>query len=138
MGNVTAKGRKVRVGRSDMQIYQLFSDLNNFTANLPPEISSKAEVSSTRDSLNIKVQGLELGLNVRERVPYSMIAMGEQAGSLFPYNFTIMIDSCGESCSEFQFEMNADLPGFFKTILGSKFQELIDKLTDSVEKSLSV
>ncbi|MCK9305856.1 MAG: hypothetical protein PHP30_06905 [Bacteroidales bacterium] len=138
MGNVTVKGRRVRTGKSDIQIYGIFSDLNNFTTGLPDDITSKAEISSTQNTLNVKVQGFDLGLSVKERVPYSLISMGEQNGSLFPFCFNIRIDSCGESCSEFEFEMEAELPGLFKSLIGSKLQEFIDKLTDTVEKSLSV
>ena len=55
MGNITVKGRKVLVKRSADQVFTLFSDLNNFTGSLPPEITGKAEIASTRDTLTAKI-----------------------------------------------------------------------------------
>ncbi len=136
MGNIYVKGRRVKVCKSAEQIYNLFSDLNNISANLPADISSKADITTTEDTLTAKVQGIELGLRIDEKIPFSLIKMVHNQKSLFPYTFQINIDSLGESESEFGLEMETDLPGMFKLMIGSKLQDTVDKLTDVIEKSL--
>jgi hypothetical protein len=137
MGNITVKGRKVLVKRSADQLFTLFSDLNNFTGNLPPAITGKAEIASTRDTLTAKIQGVELGLKVQERVPVSLIKMTQHGNTPFPYTFLIKIESLGDSESGFELEMESDLPGMFKAMVSGKLQELVDKLTDGLENALA-
>ncbi len=137
MGNINVKGRRVKVCRSAEQIYILFSDLNNISANLPADISSKADITTTRDTLTAKVQGFDLGLRIEEKNPYSLIKMVQNGNTLFSYTFLVKIESLGEIESEFGLEMDTELPGMFKSIIGSKLQDMIDKLTDAIEKSLS-
>jgi len=137
MGNINVKGRLVTVCRPAEQIYNLFTDLNNISANLPADISSKADITTTRDTLTAKVQGFDLGLRIEEKNPYSLIKMVQNGNALFSYTFLIKIESLGENESEFGLEMNTELPGMFKSLIGSKLQDMIDKLTDAIEKSLS-
>ncbi len=137
MGNINVKGRRVKVFRSAEQIYNLFTDLNNISANLPADVSSKADITTTHDTLTAKVQGFELGLRIEEKSPYSLIKMVQNGTSLFSYTFQIKIESLGENESEFGLEMETELPGMFKSMIGSKLQDMIDKLTDAIEKSLS-
>lgn len=133
MGNTQIKGRRVVVKYPASALFELFSDLTNFTKNLPQDMLKGSEVTSTRDTLVAKVQGFEIGLVVAERVEFSLIRYDQYGKNLFPYTFFVRLDSKSESETEFMIEMDTELSGMFKTMVGGKLQELVDKVTDQIE-----
>lgn len=133
MGNTQIKGRRVIVKYPVQALFELFSDLTNFTRNLPQDMLKGSEVTSTKDTLVAKVQGFEIGLLVAERVEYSLIRYDQYGKNLFPYTFFVRLDSKGEAETEFMIEMDTELSGMFKMMVGGKLQELVDKVTDQIE-----
>ncbi len=133
MGNTQIKGRRVVVKYPATALFELFSDLTNFTKNLPQDMLKGSEVTATRDTLIAKVQGFEIGLVVAERVEYSLIRYDQYGKNIFPYTFFVRLDSKSEAETEFMIEMDTELSGMFKTMVGGKLQELVDKVTDQIE-----
>jgi len=133
MGNTQIKGRRVVVKYPARALFELFSDLTNFTKNLPQDMLKGSEVTATRDTLIAKVQGFEIGLVVAERVEYSLIRYDQYGKNIFPYTFFVRLDSKSEAETEFMIEMDTELSGMFKTMVGGKLQELVDKVTDQIE-----
>ena len=70
-------------------------------------------------------------------MPVSLIKMAQYGNAPFPYIFLIKIGPLGDSESEFELEMESDLPGMFKAMVSGKLQELVDKLTDGLENALA-
>lgn len=133
MGNTQIKGRRVVVKHPAPALFELFSDLTNFTKNLPQDMLKGSEVTSTKDTLIAKVQGFEIGLVVAERVEYSLIRYDQYGKNIFPYTFFVRLDSKSEAETEFMIEMDTELSGMFKMMVGGKLQELVDKVTDQIE-----
>ncbi len=133
MGNTQIKGRRVVVKYTASALFELFSDLTNFTKNLPQDMLKGSEVNSTKDTLIARVQGFEIGLVVAERVEYSLIRYDQYGKNMFPYTFFVRLDSKNETETEFMIEMDTELSGMFKTMVGGKLQELVDKVTDQIE-----
>jgi hypothetical protein len=46
------------------------------------------------------------------------------------------IESISPMESSFNLELNAELSGMFKMMLGGKLQEVVDKITDELEKGM--
>ncbi len=133
MGNTQIKGRRVIVKYPAHALFELFSDLTNFTKNLPQDMLKGSEVTSTKDTLIAKVQGFEIGLVVAERIQYSFIRYDQYGKNIFPYTFFVHLDSKSEAETEFMIEMDTELSGMFKVMVGGKLQELVDKVTDQIE-----
>jgi len=133
MGNTQIKGRRVVVKYPARALFELFSDLTNFTKNLPQDMLKGSEVTATRDTLIAKVQGFEIGLVVAERVEFSLVRYDQYGKNIFPYTFFVRLDSKSEAETEFMIEMDTELSGMFKTMVGGKLQELVDKVTDQIE-----
>lgn len=133
MGNTQIKGRRVVVKYSARALFELFSDLTNFTKNLPQDMLKGSEVTATRDTLIAKLQGFEIGLVVAERVEFSLVRYDQYGKNIFPYTFFVRLDSKNEAETEFMIEMDTELSGMFKMMVGGKLQELVDKVTDQIE-----
>ena len=133
MGNTQIKGRRVVVKYPARALFELFSDLTNFTKNLPQDMLKGSEVTATRDTLIAKVQGFEIGLVVAERVEFSLVRYDQYGKNIFPFTFYVRLDSKSEAETEFMIEMDTELSGMFKTMVGGKLQELVDKVTDQIE-----
>ncbi len=136
MASTQAIGRTVKIQQPASQIFGIFSDLTNFTKSLPADIGKSADIHSTSDTLAGKVQGFEIGIKVAERVPFSLIRYEQYGKSPFPFNFIMNIESVSPTESLFNLELNAELSGMFKMMLGGKLQEAVDKITDELEKGM--
>ncbi len=137
MGVTQVKGRNVVVRQPSNVLFGLFSDLNNFTRNLPEGILEKSEIKSTSDTLLAKVQGFEMGLKVEERIPFSSIKYVQYGKSPIAFVFKVLLNPVNETETEFHLELDAELSGIFKMMLGTRLQDAIDKVTDELEKGFS-
>ena len=135
MSNTEVKGQKVQVNQPAEKVFAAFSDLSNFSKNLPEEHRDK--VTATPDTLVIQAQGVELGIQAAERVPCSLLRF-EPYGSqkLFPFTFWMYIESIDQGHATIQLELHAELNMMMKMMLGSKLKEGIDKLTEQFAAGL--
>ena len=136
MANTEVKGQKVQVNQPAERVFAAFSDLSNFSKNLPEEHRDK--VVATPDTLVIQAQGVELGIQAAERVPCSLLRF-EPYGSqkLFPFTFWMHIESIDQGRATLQLELHAELNMMMKMMLGSKLKEGIDKLTEQFAAGLN-
>ncbi|MCL1973361.1 MAG: SRPBCC family protein [Bacteroidetes bacterium] len=136
MANTEVKGQKVQVNQPAERVFAAFSDLSNFSKNLPEEHRDK--VVATPDTLVIQAQGVELGIQAAERVPCSLLRF-EPYGSqkLFPFTFWMYIESIDQGRATLQLELHAELNMMMKMMLGSKLKEGIDKLTEQFAAGLN-
>lgn len=135
MGITQVKGRKVVVKHSSGVLFSLFSDLTNFSRNLPSDIRDKVELQSTTDTLLAKVMGFQVGIKVEERIPYSSIRYVQFAKSPVQFTFKVLFNTIDDVSTEFQLELEAELHGIFKMMSG-KLQGAVDKVTDEIERGL--
>ena len=136
MSKTEVLGKKVQVNQPTERVFAAFSDLSNFSKNLPEEHRDK--VRADADTLVVQAQGLELGVRVMERIPCTQVRF-EQYGAqtLFPFTFWVHIGSTEEGVSTLQLELHAELNMMMKMMLGSKLQEGIDKLTEQFAAGLN-
>ncbi len=138
MANTQIEGRIVRIARPAEVLYSVFSDLTNFSQNLPAELASKAEINCTPNTIVAKVQGFELGLEVTERRPFKMVRYAQYGASPFTFSITVSLEEISLNTTDFQLKMETELSGIYKMMLGGKLQEAIDKITDQIEQSMGV
>jgi len=138
MANTHIEGRVVRVARPADVLYSLFTDLTNFTRNIPADMMDKADLKATPDTLLAKVQGFEIGMKICERTPFTRIRYEQHGSSPIPFTFTVLLNDLGTGTSDFQLIMDSKLSGIFKMMLGGKLQQIVDKVTDEIERALGV
>ena len=129
------KGDEVLLKRTPYEIYNMFSDLRNFAAAIPPD--KVGDVQADHDSMTFKVQGFELGLEIAEKAPYSLISFKERGSSPFPFKFTIHLYPVGLDATLFYVELSAQLNTFMKMVIGDKLQEMVDKMTEQLEQAIN-
>lgn len=136
MDNTHIEGRVVSIARSAEVLFTVFSDLSNFTGNLPPDIADKAEISVTPDTLIAKVQGFELGMKVIERTPFERVRYQQYGATPIPFTVTVNLQQLSPTSTQFQLVLDTELSGMFKIMLGGKLKEIVEKITSELEKAM--
>ena len=136
MGTTNATGRQIRVSRPASELFAIFSDLTNFTRGLPQDQLVKADVVATSESIRGKLQGMEIGIKIGERIPFTLVKYESFGPSPVPFRIYVRIEDAGALQSLFNIEIEAELSGMFKMMLGGKLQEAVDQLTDRLEAAL--
>lgn len=126
--------RKVKVKRSQENLYAIFSDLTNFDRNVPTNLLEKVELQVTEKTLLTKVAGFELGIKICQMEPYCCITYRDYGSSPFEFTVSVNIESLGPEESEVQLELKAKIPGIYKMMLGGKIQQGLDQITDQLAK----
>ena len=105
----------------------MFVDMRNFVQFLPED--KKNEVTADYDSIKATVQGFNVGIRITGRTPYSSIEFKDD-GAPFSFGITMHFDAAGgdPDKTDFHIEMTADLNFMMKMMLGSKLQEMLDKI----------
>ena len=135
MGATQVKGRDLVVKHPPVVLYTLFSDLRRFAENLPADIKDKVRVEA--DSVVASAQGIEMGLQVDQRIPYSLVSFKETGKFPFPFKFEFHMSPVGLDSTLFNVELQTELPTMAKMMIGSKLQEMVDKITDQLEQAFN-
>lgn len=135
MSNTQVKGRELVVKQPPVVLYTMFSDLRRFADSLPADLKDKVTIEA--DCIVASAQGMEMGLRVDRRVPYSLVSFAETGKFPFPFNFDFHFSPVGLDSSMFYIELSADLPVMAKMMVGSKLQEMVDKITDQLEQAFN-
>ena len=118
------------VRKAPYELYMSFVDMRNFVMMLPED--KKEMVKADYDTIQVSVQGYEAGAKVFSRTPYSRIELVDY-GAPFAFKVTLNFDSDGNpSETDFSVKIEADLNFMMKMMLGSKIQEALDKIVDSL------
>ncbi len=125
------KSKHAVVSRAPYILYMMFVDMRNFVQFLPED--KKNEVTADYDSIKATVQGFNVGIRISGRTPYSSIEFKDD-GAPFSFGITMHFDAAGgdPDKTDFHIEMTADLNFMMKMMLGSKLQEMLDKIVDSL------
>jgi len=108
-----------------------FTDMRNF-AQMVPQDKVKAEITADFDNLTATVQGFRIGVRVDERQPYQLIRISSFES---PVEFVAVLHfqpSQLPGRTDFWIDLDANLNFMMKTMLGSKLQQVIDKMVDSL------
>ena len=117
------------VSRAPYELYMSFVDMRNFVGMLPED--KRQGVNADYDTIHANVQGVTIGVKVRQRVPYSRIDFCDD-GAPFHFDIAIHFDAAQATKTDFWIEASADLNMMMKMMLGSKIKEALDKVVDSL------
>lgn len=127
---VELKSKRAVVSKAPHELYMAFTDMRNFVQFLPED--KKQGVTADFDSLEAQVQGFNVGVRVSDRTPYSKI---EYVDNGAPFHFKLRLffgPATDPYKTDFQIELDAELNFMMKTLLGSKLQEALDKMVDTL------
>ena len=136
MSKTEILGPVAEVNQAAEKVFASFSDLSNFTKNLPED--KRDQVTATPDTLVAAVQGFQLGIRVAERLPFETIRL-EQYGAtpLFPFTIWIHLKDLSDGRSSLQLEFHAELNMMFKMMLEPKLKEGIVKITEQIAAGIN-
>ena len=142
MADTNITGKTVLIDRQPAVLYSALGDLSALVANLPED--KKSMVTATADTISASFQGMNFGMKVAERVPFSSVSFTQAEGTPIDFNIKAFFDTVDDpshpeaDCkTNFHIELNAQLGFMLKMMLGSKLQGLVDKLTDPVAAAAS-
>lgn len=125
---------------SQERVYGVLSDLNNMERmrDKLDEMKSKLEgkiedMSFDRDSLSIKVQGINLTLRIIEREPMKCIKF-EGDKTPIPMNLWIQILPVSEEESKIKVTIRAEVNMFMKAMVSKPLQEGVEKLAETLAR----
>ena len=124
------KSKKGLVSKAPYELYMAFVDMRNFVNFLPED--KKADVTADYDSIHATVQGFNIGVKVVDRTPYSKVEFADD-GAPFQFRLKMLFDVASDPYkTDFQIVAEADLNFMMKAVLGSKIQDALDKVVDSM------
>ena len=127
---VEIKSKRAVVSKAPYELYMAFTDMRNLVQFLPED--KKEGVTADFDCIHAEVQGFNIGVKVMDRTPYSRIEYADD-GAPFHFSLKMLFDPAADPYkTDFQIILEADLNFMMKTILGSKLQEGLDKVVDSL------
>lgn len=120
------------VGRAPAELFMAFTDLRNFKQMVPQD--QKIDIEADYDTLKATVQGMSMGVWVSRRLPYSLIELQDN-GAPFHFTMTLHFDDMGGSRTDFSIEVEAEISGMIKMMVGGKVKEALDKIVDGIVAS---
>ena len=121
---------------SQERVYNKLSDLNNLEGvrerlnEVKDKLDGKLEdMSFDRDSITLKVQGINLTLRIIEREPLKCIKF-EGDKSPIPLNLWIQILPVTEEEAKMKVTIRAEVNMFMKAMVSKPLQEGVEKLPD--------
>lgn len=121
---------------SQERVYNKLSDLNNLKGvrdrlnEVKDKLDGKLEdMSFDRDSITLKVQGINLTLRIIEREPLKCIKF-EGDKSPVPLNLWIQILPVTEEEAKMKVTIRAEVNMFMKAMVSKPLQEGVEKLAD--------
>lgn len=129
MINITSK--HALVSWAPYMLYMMLVDMRNLTRMLPED--KKQGVSSDYDTISASFQGMNIGVKVHERVPYSRISFVDW-GAPFGFHIDVNFDAAGGDPNKTDLSINlqADMNFMMRMMLEKKLKEGLDKIVDGI------
>ena len=124
------KSNSIISQKSDKELFEFLTDLNNFE-QLMPENIQKFEVDG--ESFIFGLKGMpEIRLVLKERTEYSQIVLGA-ASSKLPFTLTIDIQEIDETMCESTFDFEENFNPMMAMMIKKPLQKFIDTLSENIE-----
>ena len=119
------------ISRPAYELYMAFADMRNLVNMLPED--KKQGVTADFDTVSASIQGFNIGVRVKERVPYSRIVV-EDNGAPFRFTISLHFDPTASDSlkTDFHIDVSAELNFMLKMMVGNKIQGALDKIVDSL------
>jgi len=116
---------------SQKQVYDYVTDFRNFSTLLPKEKLNDIEVRE--DTLSFSLQGLgNVGLIIREKIPYSKVIVGATEESTADFTFTVYMEEAGGNQCKVKFNLKANLNIFLEMMAKGALQQFADLMVDKL------
>ena len=136
MSKTEITGKRVVVNQPSERVFASLSNLSNLMDKLPEEHRDK--VRGDNDTLIIQMQGMELGIRVAERTPYSCVRYEPfGAQTLIPFTVWMHIGEGEAGASTLQIELHAELNMMMKMMIGPKLEEGVDMITEKLAEGMN-
>jgi len=123
------EGTNVTVEKSEEELFNFFSDLNNFEKIMPENIN-KFEVDG--DSFLFGLPGMpEIRLVLKEKKPFSNITLGA-ASSKLPFTLAANIAKIEETKSEVSLHFNGDFNPMMAMMIKKPLTKFVDTLSENI------
>mgnify|MGYP001075082309 CR=1 FL=1 len=123
------EGTNVTVEKSQEELFNFFSDLNNFEKIMPENIN-KFEVDG--DSFLFGLPGIpEIRLVLKEKTPFSNITLGA-ASSKLPFTLAADIAKIEETKSEVSLHFNGDFNPMMAMMIKKPLTKFVDTLSENI------
>jgi hypothetical protein len=120
----TAKG-------SQESVFNYIADFRNFSGLLPRDKMNNLQI--TQDKIVFDIQGLgTLGLEIKEKQPFSMLTVGASEDSSADFTFIIHINGSGKDESEVKLSLKANLNMFLEMMARNPLQQFVDVMVDKL------
>jgi len=127
-------GKTIFLDQQPIMLYSRFSNLQSIAESLPEDKKNIAEV--TQDSILIRSRGMEFGLRLAERIPFSTLLFEQMGQSPFPFQLSFHFDPSAskDGATDFHIELNAELNTMLKMMIGGRLQSFVDGITDTISQ----
>ena len=123
------EGTNVTVEKSQEELFNFFSNLNNFEKIMPENIN-KFEVDG--DSFLFGLPGIpEIRLVLKEKTPFSNITLGA-ASSKLPFTLAADIAKIEETKSEVSLHFNGDFNPMMAMMIKKPLTKFVDTLSENI------
>lgn len=115
-------------------VYDCFQDFSLFADKVPED--KKDQISFQKDRIVGKMQGMEFGIEVVERVPFSEIRCRQYGSS--PLQFTACIHIVPvEGACDLSIELEPQLPLFLRPMIEPKLKDFVQQFSEQVAMALN-
>ena len=125
------KSNTERINKPDAAVYDFLIDFNHFKDLLPADKITNWEC--TEDTCSFLVIGIiSIKLHIADKTPHSFVSYKSSAGSKYPFNFSISINSVDKnSCDciiKMDYEINSVINGMAEKSLSALVNKMAEKL----------
>lgn len=124
------KSNTVVVDRSPRDLFNMLTNVEGIIASLPED--KRQYVSVDGDNIIVEYVGFRIVINIKEKLPFSRFVLTD-AEAPFHFTLTFHFDPAELlTQTTLWIEVFADLNFMMKTMLGSKIQEALDQMVQSI------
>ncbi|WP_194765811.1 SRPBCC family protein [Tamlana sp. I1] len=125
---------KVKVGKSPEEVYNFLSDVKNFEALMPENIS-KFEILDD-DKFLFALKGMpEIVLKKKEVIPPNKIVLGA-AGGKIDFALVVAIDKIDETSSDVQLKFDGDINPMMAMMIKGPIGKFIETLAGNIPSAV--
>ncbi len=124
---LTIESKTGTANGSPEQVFSYLTDFTHFAGLLPAERLTDLEVQPERIAFGIQGLG-RIGLEIREKNPFSTVVVGASKDSSADFNFTVHL--AGAETTEVHIVLTANLNMFLEMMARGPLQQLADLMVD--------
>ena len=125
---------KIKVVKASAeQVYARLSDFSRLGEAMPKNLVQDWE--ATADDCHFSIDKLgRVGLKIVDREPGSTVKYGLDGSLPLDMNLWVQVKEVGEGDSRLKVTMKANLNPMVKMVVGSKLQQVVDQMADSMSR----